>query len=91
MHFDHKHNWDPDNGAGEHQPSKHHGPGRVAVRAIGHGLPLVKAEAEDKLGRKEEHTREGGEAALTAQPCPGPLLQVQHSRVDPLLSHPQWP
>lgn len=68
MHFYHKHNRDPDNGAGEHQPSEHHGPGRVAVRAVGHGLPLVEAEAEDELGRKEEHVREGGEAASIAQP-----------------------
>lgn len=56
MHFYHKHNWDPDNRTGEHQPPEYHGPVRVAVRAVGHGLPLVKAEAEDKLERKEKHT-----------------------------------
>lgn len=55
MHFDHEHNWDPDNRTGEHQPPEHHGPVGVAVGAIGHGLPLVKAEAKDKLGRKEKH------------------------------------
>lgn len=56
MHFYHKHDRDPDNGAGKHEPSKHHGPVRVAVRAIGHGLPLVEAEAKDKLGRKKTRT-----------------------------------
>lgn len=54
MHFYHKHDWDPDNGAGKHQPSEHHGPVRVAIRAIGHGFPLVKTEAKDKLKKKEK-------------------------------------
>lgn len=56
MHLYDKHNRDPNNGAGKHEPTEHHGPARVPVRAVGHGLPLVEAEAEDKLGRKEKHT-----------------------------------
>lgn len=54
MHFYHKHNRNPDNRTGEHEPSKHHGPVWVTVRAIGHGFPLVKAEAEDELGGRNK-------------------------------------
>ena len=64
MHFYHKHNRDPDNGAGKHEPSEHHGPVRVAIRAIGHGLPLVEAEAKDKLRSKEKRTCYGGDVSM---------------------------
>lgn len=54
MHFYHKHNWDPDNRAGQHQPPEHHGPARIVVSSISHRFPLVKTEAKNKLETRKE-------------------------------------
>lgn len=55
MHFYHKHNWDPNNRAGQHQPSKHHGPARVVVSSVSHWFPLVETEAKNKLETRKEN------------------------------------
>ena len=60
VHFDDKHDWDPDDRTHHHQPPHHHGPGRVGVVLIGHHLPLVQTQPQDTLqgerrnGRREE-------------------------------------
>lgn len=52
MHLDDKHDGDPDHGADDHEPAKHHGPGGVGVVLIGHHLPLVQTQPQNKLPDK---------------------------------------
>lgn len=53
MHFDDKHDWNPDDGTSQHQPSEDHRPRWVVIATVSHRLPLVKAEAQDKLWGKK--------------------------------------
>lgn len=54
VHLDDEHDGDPDNRADDHEPAEHHGPGGVGVVLIGHHLPLVQTQTQDKLQHKIE-------------------------------------
>lgn len=53
IHFDDKHDWNPDDGAAQHQPPEDHGPRWVVIFSISHWFPLVEAEAQDELKEKQ--------------------------------------
>lgn len=51
MHLNDKHDGDPDDGAGDHEPAHNHGPGGVGVVLVRHHLPLVQTQSQDALHR----------------------------------------